>query len=128
MDEPCFALAEMNQKTPDQHAFHRYRLLYVVRDDRLAEYREDLGAQEWVREPIQIPGGVMDTTGHCVIEHTVGELIDIAEYFQAQDPFAQKLGWAPSDLLTIRRNEHEEIRQQRAHRSTYGPLIERQRD
>lgn len=81
-DEPCLGLYEMNFKTPNQKARHRYQIIIVIRDgDKPAEYRIDLGNVKKFKgvDQIRIPGGIVDEiTGKIYIEETVGRLQDIA--------------------------------------------------
>ena len=66
----------MNRQAPDGTGWHRYQIISVVRDDRLAEYEEDLGPREgFSADEFEIPGGVWDpATGKGQILHTVAEL------------------------------------------------------
>lgn len=82
MDEPCFQLSEVNlQSGLPGVGWRRYQFLYVVRGDKLAEYRQDMGpAGDFTAPQFRIPGGVQnEQTGYCEILHTVGELRDIAD-------------------------------------------------
>lgn len=83
-DEPCLGLFEMNEQAPDYSGFRRYQIIYVVRHDRIAEFRIDLGAEKaFRRDQFNIPGGVINTkTGKMDILHTVGELREIAEWIR----------------------------------------------
>jgi len=75
-NEPAFRLREMNLQAPNGTGWHRYQIISVVRDDRLAEYQEDLGPREdFSADEFEIPGGVWDSlTGKGEILHTVAEL------------------------------------------------------
>jgi hypothetical protein len=88
-DEPCFTLAEVNLQSPGSRGWRRYQVVYVVRNDRLAEHQIDLGpAKKFKADQFRIPGGVQDKkTGHVEIVHTVGELQDMADYMRAQTPW-----------------------------------------
>ena len=120
-DEPCFLLVEVVLKTPDEHDYHRYQLIYVVRDDNLAEYRADLGPSWGFRnDQFRIPGGTYLDSGHIEIVHTVGELQKIADEL--------RLGPAPEgeprpmrDLVGDWHRQLEETDSVRKHRSTVGP-------
>lgn len=88
-DEPCIGLFEMNLQSPGSKGIHRYQIVYVVRDDKPAEYRKDLGSRdEFKYEEFRIPGGVWDEE-HKKFEivHTVGELRDIADYLRSHKIF-----------------------------------------
>lgn len=70
-DEAAYALVEMNIMSPKPGAgWHRYQLIYVNRDDKLAEFRRDLGPREaFDSMQFRIP---------ALWEHTVAELLDLA--------------------------------------------------
>ena len=82
LDEPAFNLTEVNLQAPDNSGWHRYQIISVVRGERMAEYREDLGPQEnFAADSFRIPGGVWDaSTRRMEVLHSVGELREIAEY------------------------------------------------
>ncbi len=80
-DEFCLGLYEMNFKTPDQRERHRYQIIMVIRNDKPAECRIDLGNVKKFKniDQFRIPGGVFDErTGKIYIEETVGSLKDYA--------------------------------------------------
>lgn len=117
MEEPCFLLTEQNLQRPDSRGWRRYQIMYVVRNDRLAEFRKDLGpARSFSTEVFRILGGVRDEqTGRIHILHTVGELVDIAEFFRAGLHHPPQI--EPSDLIGGYHRHQEErrrrVRQQR---------------
>lgn len=80
-DEPAFSLAEVNLQSPGSRGWRRYQLIQVMRNDRPAEYRENLGpAKKFSADQFCILGGVQnEITGRFEILHTVGELRDIAD-------------------------------------------------
>ena len=82
LDEPAFNLSEVNLQAPDNSGWRRYQVIYVVRGERMAEYREDLGPKDnFTADAFRIPGGVWDaSTRRMEILHSVGELREIAEY------------------------------------------------
>lgn len=41
-DEKCYGVLDIDMLTPDYKAHHRYRLTYVIRDDKPTPYVEDL--------------------------------------------------------------------------------------
>ncbi len=83
MDEPCLHLSEVHLPSPDHKGIHRYQVLYVIREeDKLAEYRKDLGKAKKFKgvSQFRIPGGIVNRqTGKYEIVHTAGELMDIAD-------------------------------------------------
>ena len=82
LDEPAFNLSEVNLQAPDNSGWRRYQIIYVVRGERMAEYREDLGPKDnFTADAFRIPGGVWDaSTNRMEVLHSVGELREIAEY------------------------------------------------
>jgi hypothetical protein len=76
-DEKAVGLTETNYKTPDQKAIHRYQCIYVVRDGQTAEFRRDLGDAKNFKGvyPMNIPS---------LLEHTVDELLDLANELRGQ--------------------------------------------
>ena len=85
MDEPCFGLSEVHLQSPGSRGVHRYQVLGVIRGDRLAQFMRDLGPAENFAQidQFRVPGGVRDDrTGRYEVVHTVGELIDIADYLR----------------------------------------------
>ena len=82
LDEPAFNLTEVNLQAPDNSGWRRYQIIFVVRGERMAEYREDLGPKEsFTADSFRIPGGVWDaSTRRMEVLHSVGELREIAEY------------------------------------------------
>ena len=89
LDEPCLELKELNLKSPDQRSRRRYQIITVIRNDKPAEFRKDLGlAKKFKHDQIRIPGGVVDEiTGRIFIEHTVGQLLDIANYIRMKPAY-----------------------------------------
>jgi len=80
-DEPCFNLSEVNLQSPMSRGWHRYRILTVVRGDKLVDYWDDMGlAKAFKEEEIRVLGGAEGGNGRIHIMHTVGELIDIANH------------------------------------------------
>ena len=71
-NEKAQAYQEVHIQSPGSRGFHRYRIILVNRDGRLAEYREDMGLAKNFKgiRPINIPS---------FWEHTVDELRDLAD-------------------------------------------------
>ena len=84
-DELAYGLSEVNLLSPLSDAImgvgqtmRRYQIIYVNRNDRLAEYREDLGlASEFSAIQFRIPS---------LWVHTVGELKEMAETLRLREP------------------------------------------
>ena len=83
-DEPCLGLFEIHLQSPGNRGFHRYQIIYVMRGDMPAEYREDMGTEvSWLgAEQIRIPGGAMEN-GKYYVEETVGSLRQMAAQLRA---------------------------------------------
>ena len=105
-DEPCLGLYEMNFKSPDQRSRHRYQIIMVIRDDKPAEYRIDLGlAKKFKADQFRIPGGIVDeTTGRIYIEETVGRLKTIADQLR-KAPCFDKMDLAMSGVARKQSNK-----------------------
>ena len=89
-DEPCIGLSEMNLQSPNNRGWRRYQIIFVMRGDKPAEFRKDMGLAKKFKgvHPIRILGGVMDeVTGRYYVEHNVGELRDMADDMRANPPF-----------------------------------------
>jgi len=71
-NEKAWTYLEMQEQSPFNKGFHRYRIIGVLRDGRVAEYREDMGsAKNFVgAKQLHIPS---------LWEHTVAELINLAD-------------------------------------------------
>ncbi len=92
-DEPCLGLFELNYQSPGSRGFRRYQISLVVRDDKIYEYRKDMGKAKKFKgvDQIRIPGGVRDkATGKIAIAHTVGQLMDIADQLRAKPLYDKK--------------------------------------
>ena len=78
--EPCLGLFEMNLQSPGNRGWHRYQILYVMRGDSPSEFRKDMGlARKFKANQFRIPGGAWDEiTDRYYVEHTVGELVEMA--------------------------------------------------
>ena len=97
-DEKCFGVLELNFKTPDHRERHRYQITQVVRDDKVAEHRRDLGNIKKHKgvDQFRIPGGVWQENGKFAFCHTVGELQNIAKELRHGKTLFDKL-----DLLQV---------------------------
>ena len=65
-------MQEVHLQSPGSRGFHRYRIFMVNRDGRLAEFREDMGEAKNFK-------GMRQFNVPSLWEHTVSELLDIAE-------------------------------------------------
>ena len=120
-DEPCALLVEVNLPAPDSRSVRRYQLLTVVRDDKLVECRVDLGPREQFSAPqFRVLGG---WGNH--IDHTVGELRDIAE-FQRTGRIPMPVP-EPTDLVAEWHDMTDRRRKARRNQSVFGPRGHHQR-
>ncbi len=76
-EELAVALYEIHEQAPDYSGFHRYQIIQVIRGDRIAEFRTDMGfASQWKGiNQIRIPS---------ILEYTVDELKDLADEFRGR--------------------------------------------
>lgn len=79
-DEPCLGLYEMHLQSPGNRGWHRYQIIMVIREDKPAECRIDMGEVKKFKgiAPLRIPGGFVED-GKIYIEETVGRLRLIAD-------------------------------------------------
>lgn len=111
LDEGAFSLKELNLLPPSSKGLRRYQIIQVVRGERLAEYKNDLGpAKSFQAEEFQILGGVVDAvTGRGETLHTVGELQDMANHMRRSKPFTADR--EPTDFPLLYQAEQETRRQ-----------------
>lgn len=85
MDEACWCLKELIGPSADSKSARRWQIITVLRNDKFAELRRDLGpADHFASDEFVIPGGVYDpATGHGELLETVGELVDIADLLRS---------------------------------------------
>lgn len=73
-DDPCMNLAEVNLMSPKDGKWHRYQIVVVMRNDKLTEYRKDMGlVRKFKAHQFRVIGGVVDRN-KIYIEETVGSL------------------------------------------------------
>lgn len=120
-DEPCLLLAEVNLQSPGNRGLRRYQIAVVVRDDRPAEFRVDLGPVT-TEEEFRVLGAVEVGHGRVEVLHTVEELREIAEYLRER-----RSGWTtqiePTDLVNGYHDYTEESALALRHISVSGPLV-----
>lgn len=124
-DEPCLLLAELNLQSPGSRGFHRYQILVVVRDDRPAEFRLDLGPVTG-DEQFRVMGCIEEKR-HIEVLHTVAELREIANHLRER-----RSGWSkqiePTDLVQGYHDYMEELPLVLRHTSVSGPLLTKSRN
>lgn len=88
-DEPCFNLAEVNLMSPKDGKWHRYQIVVVIRNDKLAEYRKDMGlVKKFKAHQFRVMGGVIDNNKIDILE-TVGTLRQEADQMR-EFPFDKR--------------------------------------
>ena len=127
-DEPCFNLSEVHLQSPDCRGFRRYRILSVIRDDRVSEAWFDLGdARRFAAVPeFRIPGGLSEPNGSITVLHTVGELVDVATEFHVGKVRPPDI--EPTDLITGYYEQLDQKARWRRKESQFGALSKTQRD
>jgi hypothetical protein len=81
-DEPCISLKELVEPCPFGGR-HRYQIIRVLRGEKIAEFRRDLGkAKKFKAGQFVIPGCGDDN----IPVERVGDLIEIADYIREQKP------------------------------------------
>lgn len=115
-DEKAWSLGERNLVRPPEFHLHRYQIVTVVRDDKLAEWWKDLGPAERFTAPeFEVPS---------FFEHSVAELREIATQQRERDTYwgdfmaAQA---ADSTLISDFLNRVEENWKLIYNQSTFGP-------
>lgn len=76
-DEKAYGLFEINEQSPCNRGVHRYQIIQVVRDGRIAEFRKDMGLAKKFK-------GVNQLRIPSFMEHTVDELIGLADELRGQ--------------------------------------------
>ena len=71
-NEKAMGLFETHEQAPDYSGFHRYQVIYVVRDGRVAEWRKDMGLARNFK-------GINQLRIPSFMEHTVDELMNLAD-------------------------------------------------
>lgn len=122
-DEKAWSLREINLVRPPTHQWHRWQIVTVVRNDRLAEWWNDLGpSASFPVQQFEVPS---------LGEHTVGELLDIAEHSRLQDDYWQKRAVEITDGCTLIADfldQKEERWRVINNQTVSGPLVTKQRD
>ena len=121
MDEPCWSLKEIISPAADSKSVRRWQCISVVRNDRIAELRRDLGeAKLFQVSEFVIPGGVVDPdTGRGELLHTVGELIDIADYLR-EGPYTPPEKPEPYDLIGAYHDLSDRHQREQKRQTTIG--------
>lgn len=79
-NEKAMGIAEVEKMHPDNHGFHRFQIIYVIRDGKIAEFTKDLGMAKdysWTN-PFTI---------YSFMEYSVGELMGMAEQVRNTPPY-----------------------------------------
>ena len=86
-NEGCYGILDIDMQTEDFKALHRYRLTYVIRDDKPTAYVQDLSDMKQynvlqAHPPVQV---------FTLMEHTVAESWDIANAAYDQSRAKERL-------------------------------------
>lgn len=76
-DEKALWLREIDEQSSGNRGFHRYQLVYVVRDGNWAEFRRDLGPSTNFK-------GINYLNIPSLLEKTVDQLFDLANELRGQ--------------------------------------------
>lgn len=120
-DEPCFMLVEEHIQAPNASGFRRYQIITVVRNDELVEWHHDMGPAKKFKniDMFRIPGGVRDPeTQRLYIEHTVGELRDIADTLRSRPQMRASL--PRTDLIALYQRYMEQQAELAKRRMVFG--------
>ena len=137
LNEGCYALHEENQVRPAptrrkgtyETQWRRVQQLYVIRDDHLAVYEEDIGPAVPNDEGFNLLGGVVEESGKILIFHTVAEMREWADDERGSLRIASMLReMAPIDLKQGLIDHYEKRVPERAKRSVFGRTYKKQRD
>ena len=81
LDEKAFCLKELIERAPDSHGHRRMQCIQVIREDKIAELRRDLGpAENFTTAPFWlVTGGRDPVSGRIFCEYTVGEAVEMAD-------------------------------------------------
>ena len=92
-DEKAWGLSEVHEQSPNSRGFHRYRKIWVNRDGIITEYFEDMGLAKKFKgiRPFAIPS---------FWEHTVDELLDIADYLR-NETYIDLKDWLELDKMNL---------------------------
>ena len=105
LNEPCYLLVEQNLNRDG--TWRRWQTIWVIRDDKTVPMMRDMGPKEnFTADQFCVVGGGKDYyTGRIWIEHTVAELLEMAEDIR-NEPF-DKTGLMVTDLGAQFQLEHE---------------------
>lgn len=120
-DEPCFMLVEEHIQAPNASGFRRYQIITVVRNDELVEWHHDMGPAKKFKniDMFRIPGGVRDeVTKRLYIEHTVGELREIADQLRSRPQMRSQL--PRTDLIAMYQRYMEQQAELSKRRMVFG--------
>ena len=119
-DEFCMRLSELNMVGPGLDAVHRFQCFIVVRNDRLVEFRRDLGPMGFYKaEEFNILGGARDDdTGVLHIVSRIGKMLDIADKLRQETPFWWEM--ETPDLWGKYRQQMEEKKKKRLSKGVFG--------
>ena len=92
-NEKAWSLQEAHLQSPGSRGFHRYRIILVNRDGKLAEFREDMGLAKNFK-------GIRQFNVPSLWEHSVAELLDIADTLR-NETFIDIKDWLQLDRMKL---------------------------
>ena len=135
-NEYALLLQELTQPSPGFRESHRYQIIKVVRGDRIATYRKDLGPARNFRgtDMSFIGGQIDDRAGRGKMWHTVAELQAMAEETRDRDPvrWAEENGHemvvgSPGDWENAYHEEADRRRMAISKKGVSGPFFSKMR-
>ena len=76
-DEKAWGLYEVHEMAPNKRAFHRYQIIEVIRDGKVAQFRKDMGLAKNFK-------GINGINIPSFNEHTCDELMYLADEFRGE--------------------------------------------
>lgn len=92
-NEKAWGLLELHLQSPGNGGVHRYQIIAVTRDGRIAQWRKDMGLAKNFR-------GVKQLLIPSELEHTVDELMDLAEQLRNETDIDIK-DWLELDRMKL---------------------------
>jgi hypothetical protein len=124
--EKALLLIERNENRPDYQGFHRYQTIFVLRNDNLAKYMEDMGPAElFLASEFDIPGGDPGKP-RSEWQETVSALRDYADDFRQWLAMRQYEREMP-DLIEGYHDQIDKEARIMKHQSNFGPLCKVER-
>jgi len=92
-NEKAWGLFEMHLQSPGHRGVHRYQIIQVIRDGKIAEWRKDMGLAKNFK-------GVKQLRIPSLLEHTVDELMGLADELRNETDIDIK-DWLELDKMKL---------------------------